>query len=146
MWAFPTTPELTAVTSRLAKVLTGGTCTKYLLGAELIGGLLVSGANMLDASIWRVQNSLLISIVNPAHQCATGRIVVSLPAGTIVTSITSVLWGDGKWRLIRAGSTTRVQRIDLGSACSLQALSADILLLALAPQQVISEQDVIAVS
>ena len=146
MWAFPTTPELTAVTSRLAKVLTGGTCAKYLLGAELIGGLRVSGANLVDASVWRVQNSLLISIVNPAHQCATGRIDVSLPVGTIATSITSVLWGDGKWRLIRAGSTTRVQRIDLGAACSLQALSADILLLALAPQQVISEQDVIAVS
>ena len=146
MWDFPTTPELTAVTSRLAKVLTGETCAKYLLGAELVGGLRVSGANLVDASMWRVQNSLLVSIVNPAHQCATGRIDVSLPAGTIATSITSVLWGDGKWRLIRAGSTTRVQRIDLGTGCGLGALSADILLLALAPQQVVSEQDVIAIS
>ena len=146
MWAFPTTPDLTAVTSRLAKVLTGGTCANYLLGGELVGGLRVSGANQIDASIWTVQNSMLVSIVNPAHQCATGSIDVSLPAGTIATRITSVLWGDGKWRLIRAGSTTRVQRMGPGAGCSLQALSADILILALAPQQAISGQDVIAVS
>lgn len=146
MWAFPTTPDLTAVTSRLAKVLTGGTCAKYLLGADLVGGLHVSGANLVDASMWRVQNSLLVSIVNPAHQCVVGPVDVSLPAGTIATSITSVLWGDGKWRLIRAGSTTRVQRIDSGAGCSLGPLSADILLLALAPQQLVSGQDVIAIS
>ena len=90
MWTFPTTPELTAVTSRLAKLLTGGTCAKSLLGAEL-SGLIVSGANQVDASMWRVQNSLLLGIVNPAHQCATGPIDVSLPTGTIATSITSVL-------------------------------------------------------
>ena len=143
MWAFPTTPDLTAVTSQLAKVLTDGTCAKYLLGADL---LRVSDANLVDASMWRVQNSLHVSIVNPAYQCVTGQIYVNLPAGTIATSITSVLWGDGKWRLIRAGSTTRVQRIDLGAGCSLAALSADILVLALAPQQIVSGQDVIAIS
>ena len=146
MWAFPTTPDLTAVTSRLAKVLTGRTCAKYLLRADLVGGLHVNGANLVDASMWRVQNSLLVSIVNPAHQCVTGRIAVSLPAGTIATSITNVSWGDGKWRLIRAGSTTRIQRIDREAGCSLGALSADILLLALAPQQIVSGQDVIAIS
>lgn len=60
MWAFPTTPDLTDVTSKLAKVLTG-TCAKYLLGAEQLGGLHIIGADMIDASVWMVENSLLIS-------------------------------------------------------------------------------------
>ena len=139
MWAFPTSSEVTVVTSKLSKVLTG-TCAKYLLGAELLGRLRVSGADMVDASAWRVGNSLLVSIVNSAYRDMTGSVSLDLPAGFIATSITSVLWGDGAWRLTHVDSTTRLQR------SGLQSLSADILLVNLDPQQVVSEQDVLAES
>ena len=138
MWIFPTTPELTDVTSKLAKVLTG-TCATYLLGAELASGLSVSGSDTIDASMWRVGTNLLVSIVNSAHQDTTGTVSLNLPAGTIATSSISVLWGDGDWRSTRVSSATRIQRLGL------KGLSASILLLSLQPQQVGSGQDVIAV-
>lgn len=124
MWAFATTPELTDVTSKLAKVLSD-TCAKYLLGAELLGGLRINDADMIDASMWKVQNSLLVSIVNLAHQDTTGSVTVNLPDGMIATTIASVLWGDGKWRLTNLQSATHIQR------SGLQSMSTDIHLLIL---------------
>lgn len=137
MWAFPTTPELTDVTSKLAKVLTGA-CAKYLLGAELLGGPRINGADTIDASMWRVENSLLVSIVNSAHQDTTGSVTVNLPDRMIAMGIASVLWGDGKWRLTNVQSATHIQR------SGLQSMSTDILLVNLEAQQAVDEQTVLA--
>ena len=141
MWTFPTTPQLTDVTSRLAKVLTG-TCAKYLLGAELLPVRLSTRgavADIVDASMWRVENTLLVIIVNAAHQDITGSVTLRLPAGMAATSITSMLWGDGKWQLTHLCSTTQTQ------SSGLRGLSSDILLLDMKPQQVVGGQDVITV-
>lgn len=127
MWTFPTTPDLVDVTSRLAKVLTG-TCAEYFLGAEMVGGLSTSGAEVVDASAWRVGNSMLVSIVNSAFEDTTGAVMLNLPAGTVATSITSVLWGDGEWRLPNVDSAARIQ------TSGLQGLSTDLLILTLKPQ------------
>lgn len=126
MWTFPTTPDLTDVTSRLAKVLTG-TCAKYLLGAELVGGLSVSGAELVDASVWRVGDSMLVSIVNSAYEDTTSNIILDLPAGIVATSITSFPWGDGEWHLTNLDAATQLQR------SGLRGLSTDMLILALKP-------------
>ena len=126
MWTFPTTPDLTDVTSRLAKVLTGA-CAKYLLGAELIGGLSVSGAELVDASVWRVGDSMLVSIVNSAYEDTTSIIILHLPARTVATSITSFLWGNGEWHLTNLDAATQLQR------SGLRSLSTDMLILALKP-------------
>lgn len=101
MWAFPTTPDLTDVTSKLAKAPTG-TYSRYLLGAELLGGFHIIGADMIDASVWMVENSLLVSIITSAHQDTTGSVTLHLPDGMTARSIANVLWGDGKWRDKRA--------------------------------------------
>ena len=122
MWTFPTTPALTDVTSRLAKVLTG-TCASYLLGAELLGGLSIEGTDTVDASVWSLGDSMLVSIVNSAYGDATGLVTLDLPNGFIATTIENVLWGDGAWRLKTGGSATQIQR------SGLQGLSTDILLL-----------------
>ena len=102
MWSFPTTPDLTAVTTRLARVLTG-TCAKYVLGAESIGGLRVSGAETINASAWKAGDSLLVSIVNSAHEDTSEIVSVHLPAAMVAKDVTSVLWGDGWWSLRNAG-------------------------------------------
>ena len=143
MWAFPTTPELTDVTSKLASVLTGA-CAKYLLGAELRNGLRIGGTDSLDASVWRVDNILLVSIVNSAYQDTKDSPTIYLPPGMTATSITNVAWGDGKWKLAQVGDSSRIQRTRL------QGLGTDILLLSLKAGQDTAaagdEQDVIAVS
>ena len=138
MWTFPTTPDLTNVTSKLAKVLTG-VCAGYLLGAEILTGLAVDGAGAIDASAWRVDDSILISIVNSDYQDTEESITIDLPVGVIATSITSVLWGDGGWRLT-ASFSKQIHRF------SLKGLSTDILTLSLAPMLLVSEQDSRAVA
>lgn len=80
MWTFPTTPDLTDVTSRLAKVLTG-LCAAYFLGAEMVMGLAVAGAIAIDASAWWVGDSILVSIVNSDYEDTIGSVTINLPAG-----------------------------------------------------------------
>ncbi len=124
MWTFPTTPDLTTVTSRLAKVLTGR-YAGYLLGAELIGGLRINGAEMIDASVWKSSDSILVSIVNFAYEDAAGSVTLDLPAGTTAIGVRDVLWGDGEWRLSTLDSAAQIQR------SSMRGMSTDILVLSL---------------
>ena len=128
MWTFPTTPDLTLVTSQLAKVLTGSVCAEYFLGASLLMGLGFHGADMLDTTAWRVGDSVLISAVNPAYEDTTGSVTIDLPAGMVAKSITSILWGDGNWHLTTVDSATQLHR------SGLQGLSTDILILRLESQ------------
>ncbi|KAF6220378.1 hypothetical protein HO133_003510 [Letharia lupina] len=139
MWTFPTTPDLTDVTSRLAKVLTG-TCAEYLLGADIITGLAVDGTSAVDASAWRVGNSILLSIVNSDYQDMTGPVTLHLPAEIVATSISTVLWGDAEWRVTNVDSKTQIQR------SGLQGLSSDILILSLELPLFVEEQDSTAVA
>lgn len=139
MWTFPTTPDLTDVTSRLAKVLTG-TCAGYLLGADIITGLAVDRTSAVDASAWRVGNSILLSIVNSDYQDMTGPVTLHLPAEIFATSISTVLWGDAEWRVTNVDSKTQIQR------SGLQGLSSDILILSLELPLFVEEQDSTAVA
>ena len=126
-WIFPTTPDITNVTSFLAPVLTTA-CAKYLLGSEIITGLTASGAEMIDASAWRLGNSLLVSIVNTADDDTTGSVVLDLPAGMTAISIESTLWGDGQWELAAsntAGSSRQLQR------SGMPGLNVDLLILSM---------------
>lgn len=143
MWTFPTTPALTDVTSRLAKVLTTGTCVRYLLGAELMGGLSTDGTvgtqvDTIDASAWSLGDSMLVSIVNSAYEDAVGLITLDLPNGFIATNIENVLWGDGAWILSKTGSATQIQRTGV------QGLSTDILLLSVERRPTAGQQELTA--
>ena len=133
MWTFPTTPDLINVTSKLAKVLTG-VCAGYLLGAEIMTGLAVDGASAIDASAWRIEDTLLLSIVNSDYQDTTELVTLDLPAGVDAHSINNVLWGDGEWYLT-ASSSGQIHR------SGLQGLSTDILILSLEPHPLVSGQD-----
>ena len=90
-------------------------------------GLAVDGASAVDASAWRVGDSFLVSIVNSDSQDTTGSVALDFPAGMVATGITSVLWGDGEWRLT-ASSPAQISRLGL------RGLSTDILILTLEPQ------------
>ena len=126
MWTFPTTAELTDVTSRLARVLTG-VCAEYILGANIMTEPAVDGANDIDVSAWKTGNSILVSIVNSAHENTTGPISLSLPGGLRATNIKQVLWGDGGWHLTSTSSASHLERSDI------QSLSTDILILSVSP-------------
>ena len=124
MWIFPTTASLTDVTSKLARVLTG-ICANYILGADTITAPAVDGANPIDISAWKTGDSILVSIVNSAHEDSTGPISVGLPGGLRATSVVQVVWGDGGWRLTSRSEGTRLERLGV------QGLSTDILILRL---------------
>ena len=126
MWIFPTTAGLTDVTSRLARVLTG-ICATYILGAEPMTEPAVDGVSAIDVSAWKTGDSILVSIVNSAHENTTGRISLSLPRGLLATNIRQVLWGDGGWHLTSTSSASHLERSHI------QSLSTDILILSLSP-------------
>ncbi|KAL9129301.1 MAG: hypothetical protein Q9217_002212 [Psora testacea] len=122
MWTFPTTDELTDLTSRLGKVLRGE-CARFILGAKIMRGLLVSGGKDVDVSAWRTGNTMLLSVVNPMHQAVAGPISVSLPSSVQGTEVVSTLWGDGMWKV--EGSDTGRQLVRNG----MEALEVDLLIL-----------------
>ena len=103
-----------------------------MLGAELIGGLRVSGAETIDASAWKAGDSLLLSIVNSAHEDTSEIVSVYLPAGMVARDITSVLWGDGWWSLRNAGEGFVVKR------WGVHGLSTAIVVIGLQPQLSVS--------
>lgn len=97
MWIFPTTDELVDVTSRLAKVLTEE-CAKFILGAPLLKDIKVTGGDSIDVSAWLVDDTLLVSIVNPAYEALNGILSIDLPGGTKAQDDLDSLWGDGTWQ------------------------------------------------
>lgn len=78
-WNFPTTTELTAVTSALAKVLSTQEITGLLLGAKT-QGLDFTGSSDLDVTGWTVGKKMLVSVVNIGTSVTPAEVDVKLPA------------------------------------------------------------------
>ncbi|KAK3169701.1 hypothetical protein OEA41_009085 [Lepraria neglecta] len=98
MWTFPTTPELTNWTNELAQRLTDPLAS-FILGAEMVSGLTVIGAPIVDASAWIHGDWMLLSIVNPSHEDTVGPVVLELPAGFMTSGFTIPAWGPVRgWR------------------------------------------------
>ena len=122
MWTFPTTDELTELTSRFGRVLTGKVAP-FVFGVKMLRNLEVEGGQGVDVSAWIVGDRILLSIVNPAHQDALGALSVHLPSDMRGTDVATTLWGDGGWRLTGGGATTQLTR------SGMEALRVDILIL-----------------
>ena len=98
MWIFPTTPELTNWTNELAQRLTDPLAS-FILGAEMVSGLTITGAPTVDASAWIHGDWMLLSIVNPSHEDIVGPVVLELPAGFMTSGFTIPAWGPVRgWR------------------------------------------------
>ncbi|TID13108.1 putative glycoside hydrolase subgroup catalytic core [Venturia nashicola] len=80
-WNFPTTQELTQVTSSLAKTLSAPDITGLLLGAKPVV-LAVEGqvGGDLDVTGWKVGGKMLISIVHVGLANYVGSASINLPA------------------------------------------------------------------
>jgi hypothetical protein len=100
-WNFPTTQELTQVTSSLAKTLSAQLPTSLLLGAKTTA-LEVSGSSDVDAAGWKVGNQMLISIVYVGMGNTSSEIVVKMPKGRGMTQLWPVS-GSAGWNLNDAG-------------------------------------------
>jgi hypothetical protein len=100
-WNFPTTQELTDVTSSLAKTLSAKLPTSLLLGAKTTA-LEASGSSDVDAAGWRVGNQMLVSIVYIGPGNVSSEIVVKMPKGRGMTQLWPVS-GDAGWAIDDAG-------------------------------------------
>ena len=96
MWTFPTSDELTDLTSRLGKVLVKQ-CAGWILGAKLVR----LDAEGIDATVWvdKEKKTALVSIVNGKHEALTKPLNLSLPKGVQAIAVEDVLWGDGGWKV-----------------------------------------------
>ena len=115
MWTFPTTPELTNWTSELAQRLTDPLAS-FILGAEMVSGLTVTGAPTVDASAWIHGDWMLLSIVNPSHEDTVGPVVLELPAGFMTSGFTIPAWGQVRgWRppTDKSGGFKQLVRMEL---------------------------------
>lgn len=97
MWDFPTEPGILAVTNKLASVLTSNAVEKFLIGAKLIGGLKVMGADRVDVTAWTLDDEVLVSIVNLDYSNIPSNVTVFLPEDTTTSCDLDVFWGDAKW-------------------------------------------------
>ncbi|EME81255.1 uncharacterized protein MYCFIDRAFT_140370, partial [Pseudocercospora fijiensis CIRAD86] len=99
MWDFPTSDEILDVTSRFAGVLTSGEFAGFVLGERRVGGLVVKGAERVDASAWVGEKSVLVIVINLnyGNQLAAGTISIQLPEGVHGKAVKKTLWGDVEW-------------------------------------------------
>ena len=91
-------------------------------GAKIAKDLSVAGGKGVDAAAWRLEDAMLLSIVNPAHQDVSGPVSVNLSIDVEAAGEISTLWGDGGWKF---GTDADLQLRRNG----MDALKADILLL-----------------
>ena len=100
-WDFPTTSELSAVTQKLASVMTSATIADLLLQTPLTQKLAIEGGSRVDAAIWvdMHKKQALLSVVNLNYSDLKGRVKVSLPNGVKARSVSQTLWGDVIWEI-----------------------------------------------
>ena len=100
-WDFPTTSELSAVTEKLAVVMTSSRMASFLLEKPLTQTLTVTGGSRVDAAIWVDAHAkeALLTVINLNYGDIAAAVQVALPHGIQATGIKDVLWGDVNWAL-----------------------------------------------
>ncbi|CAN8100738.1 unnamed protein product [Discula destructiva] len=101
MWDFPTTAELSGLTSEMAALFTSQEAAAFLVGAPRTGNLtVVGGGDYVDAAVWvdAAQGRALVSVVNMNYD-AVGAITVTLPAGVTPSAVEAYLWGTSTWQI-----------------------------------------------
>lgn len=99
-WDFPTTSKLSAVTQKLAGVMTSKMIAEFLLQTPLMK-LDVEDRTRVDAAIWvdSRKKQALLSVINLNYSDLKGGIEVPLPSGLEVKSVSQTLWGDVTWEV-----------------------------------------------
>lgn len=120
MWDYPTTSELSNITSELSRVLASDQVARFLLGAPTVP-LQVMGHPKMDVSGWKVGGKMLISILALQTPSWSGAVSIMLPEGA--SAVTEVLWGSGGWKLGKG------ELVKEGG----QALETDIIVVEFAP-------------
>jgi hypothetical protein len=125
-WSYPTNEALEPTFSELAFVLTNEDVPRYTLGAERVGGLMVKGGDgRVDASAWVDGDAVLIGIVYPWYEAASGKVEIELPVSVKEGGIGKdafLLYGASGWE-VGAGAKTLVKD-------GLEALEVAILMVA----------------
>jgi hypothetical protein len=123
-WDFPTTAELSAVTQKLAGVMTSTAIAEFLLQTPLTQKLAVKGGGRVDAAIWvnKHKKQALVSIINLNYADLKRDIKVALPHGVTAKSVSQTLWGDVHWEIDGKNTLTSPGGL-LGLQVSLLVLS-----------------------
>lgn len=100
MWDYPTSSELSNITSKLSRVLASDEVARFLLGASTVP-LRVTGHSKMDVSGWKVGDRMLISILSLQTPSWSSSVSIELPAGA--SAVKEVLWGSGEWELDAGG-------------------------------------------
>ncbi|RMD43855.1 hypothetical protein DV735_g1359, partial [Chaetothyriales sp. CBS 134920] len=100
-WDFPTTAELSAITQKLAGVLTTASIGEFLLETPLTKQLAVEGGSRVDAAVWvnHQKKQALLSVINLNYSDLKGSIKVRLPEGLKAKAVYQNLWGDASWQI-----------------------------------------------
>lgn len=126
MWDFPTTEELSGLTSDMASLFTGTEAPGFLIGAPRYQNLtVIQGGGNIDAAAWldQANGKAMVSVVNLNYQDVSGPVTVSLPTGTRVSGVSGGLWGSSTWEVI--GNET------VGVSGGLEGLETAVFLLSL---------------
>lgn len=107
IWVYPTSSELSNVTSKLSKILLRKDVTGHLLGSHTTP-LSVVGHGRIDAVGWTIGKQTFVSILYLEYSDFQSELTVTLPAKA--SSVSEVLWGPGGWsvsggKLVKNGLT-----------------------------------------
>ncbi|KAF3765193.1 hypothetical protein M406DRAFT_352117 [Cryphonectria parasitica EP155] len=100
-WDFPTSSELSAITSDLAALFNNTAVTKFLIGTPRTQDLVVVGGANIDAALWVDESGgkALVSVANLNYYAVTGSVTVSLPSGISASGVSGNVWGNSTWQV-----------------------------------------------
>lgn len=112
MWDFPTTEELSSLTSTMASLFTATEAPAFLIGAARHQDLAIAqGGSNIDAAAWidQATGRALVSVVNLNYDAVSGPVTISLPDGTSGSSVTDGLWGSTAWEVGQNGTLSAAE-------------------------------------
>ncbi|CAL8582845.1 hypothetical protein XPA_008488 [Xanthoria parietina] len=99
MWLYPTAGEIVGVASEFSKVMWAGKGLVAFLSVVQAEAVPVSGAENVDAAMWRVGNRMMVTAINAGENKVEGKIRLDFEKGFKIKGLSHVLWGSGQWKI-----------------------------------------------
>lgn len=99
MWLFPTAGEIVGVASKFSKIVLAREGLGAFVSVAQAMAVPVSGAESVDAAMWRVGNRMMVTAVHAGEERVQGEIRLEFGKGVKIKGLRDVLWGSGGWEV-----------------------------------------------
>ncbi|KAL8850802.1 MAG: hypothetical protein Q9221_004216 [Calogaya cf. arnoldii] len=107
MWLFPTAGEIVGVASKFSKIVLAREGLGAFVSVAQAMAVPVSGAEHVDAAMWRVGNRMMVTAVNAGEERVEGNVRLEFAKGVKIKGLRDIQWGSGGWEVENERSLMR---------------------------------------